>query len=334
MSAPTRRRLLAAASIGALAGCIEGMEPSGGSSDDPESDDPGSDGAPTTSSPPGDTKPDSCPTYGDNVDRVVCYDDVDDAETVLEPDDRCVDDGDSIAFTLENGSDERLQTNFYNWRIDKYVDDEWYRVAPMGHNDPLMSIEPGESHTWTVTVDQSGDDDGELPVGSGGTEALTLPAVGAGTYAFRARGWFDGDSHEESLAFATTFDLAGDRLELTPSDAISDTKWEDDALVAHSTRGDPDDDNHRLGAFDLERVSESEVGTGDGGDEGPESVITEQLFRQPRLRDVIALSIENDADEVRLEEYDATHPIFGAQSDGLYEFQGEYYRISTRELEE
>ena len=43
---------------------------------------------------------------------------------------------------------------------------------------------------------------------------------------------------------------------------------------------------------------------------------------------------EYDADRIRLEEYSGTTPIFGTSSDGVYEFQGAYYEVTTTELGE
>lgn len=322
MDTVTRRRLLAASSAALVAGCLDRTAPAADPSNGTGSDDGSS--APTQLD---DSAPESCPGYGDRVDRVICYAEIDpDAdELFLEPSEDRVSAGESIAFTLANGTDERLASNFYNWRVDKYVGDEWHRVAPMGYNEPLMHLEPGERHTWTVTIGTEVPDDGRWRGDGGGTEALALSGVGAGHYAFRARGWFEG--REETLAFAATFELEGERLELTPSNAIEGTEWEGDTLVARSSRGDPDDEGNRLGAFDLERVE----GASDGDE--PRTVITEQLVRLPQLRDAVAIAIEHDADRVRLEEYDGTYPIFGSRSEGVYEYRGEYYRVSTRELE-
>lgn len=317
----TRRRLLAASSATLVAGCLEGTAPVASPANDTD------DGPAANSSPPDESGPGSCPEYGERVDRVICYDDVSDDPIYLEPSSERVVEGESIEFTLENGTDERLASNFYNWRVHKYVGEEWHHVAPMGYKQPLMSLEPGESHTWTVTVSNENLDDVGLVFGSSATEDVTLASVGAGHYAFRARGWFESESHEEALAFAATFDLEGEPLELTPSNAVEETEREGETLVARSSRGDPDDEDSRLGAFEVERVDEPDEG------DAVRPTIVEQLFRRPRLRDAIALSIEHDARTVRLEEYDTTHPIFGSRSDGVYEYGGAYYRVSTRELE-
>ncbi|WP_306053085.1 immunoglobulin-like domain-containing protein [Natronococcus wangiae] len=331
----SRRRLLGfgGASLGAVAGCLDETSGTGSEngSDDPAGDGNGADDS--NSSLDGVDPP--CPDYGDGVDRVVCYDGVDpDTEpTFLEPSERTVEEGSTIEFTLANGADERLATNFYNWRVDKYVDGEWHRIAPLGYNQPLMHLEPGEHHTWAVTPDNDGITDGERVASTGDTNEITLEGVGPGTYAFRARGWFEGARDEGILAFATTFELEAEELTLTPTDAIAETERErgDDGtetLVARSTRGDPDDEHRRPGAFELEVVDEPDW------DGKPRRMITEQLLRFGQLWDAIALANERDASAVRIEERDGTRPIFGRDSDGLYEYRSRCYRVRTRELEE
>ncbi|ELY92887.1 hypothetical protein C483_06115 [Natrialba hulunbeirensis JCM 10989] len=362
-----RRHLLglSAAGFGAVVGCLDsnpeataengsdepdgnGSEGEDGDGDENASGDEDRNGTETAQHPP-------CPDYGDSVDRVVCYDAIDPETepTYLEPSARTVEEGTTVEFTLTNDSDETLATNFYNWRVDKYVDGEWYRVAPLGHPDPLMYVEPSEQHTWTVTPDNDGILDSDRIASGGGTEELTLVGVGSGTYAFRARGWFEDSRDDEILAFATTFELESADLTLESTDAIEEVELESgddidgdsndagdddgdsadedsDTLVAHSTRGDSDDEYHRLAAFELEVVDEPS----DEGNADPQHVITEQLLRFEQLWDAIALADEHDVSAVRLEEYDATYPVFGRGSDGLYEYQGEYYRVRTRELEE
>ena len=332
MNDPTRRGLLGtlAGSAGvALAGCISGSD------DDPdETDDNNSDDDPRTGEPdqlqsrfPDEEFPEDCPEY-DGVDRVICYDAVD-PETVpavLEPTARTVAEGDSIDFTLYNRSESKLSTNFYNWRINKRVDGEWYHVAPHEYPEPLMAVEPDDSHTWTVSIDNSGIVDGEPVPRMSGTEQLTLGGVGGGHYAFRARGWFEGESYQEAIAFAATFEFDGPPIQLTTTNSIESTEWDGETLVATSTRGDPDNEYSKKGAFELQRVSDP------AGNVQP--VITEQVLRTEQLRDTIALAFEYDADRVRLEEYNGVTPIFGSNSDRVYEFQGSYYEVTTSIIEE
>ncbi|QLD89041.1 hypothetical protein HWV07_08340 [Natronomonas salina] len=314
-----RRRLLAAAgaATGAalVAGCLTG--PSG--DDEPQPTE-------TPASTPAGSLETACPEY-DRVDRVVCYDGIDpeSVDAYLEPDPRTATADEPIEFTLYNGSERTLQTNFYNWLVHKRVDGEWYHVAPRGSNDPLMTVQPGGSHTWTLTVDNDGIEDGAPVPRSGGENSITVGGFGGGTYAFRSRGWFEGEDHGQAIAFATTFEFDGDQLALTPTDAIEETAWEGETLVAQSSRGRRGDSS-RLGAFELRRVEDPGA--------TPTQLITEQVLRRHRLRDAIALSRERDAEAVRLEEYSSTRPIFGSRSDRIYEYEGRYYEVTTRELDD
>lgn len=316
---PRRRVLAALAGAGAAsaAGCLDDSELPAANGDP-------NDGTGTPTRTDGGST--GCPDY-DRVERVVCYDDVDpDAvDAILEPSRRSLALGESVDFPLRNRSERTLQTNFYNWAVHKRVDGAWFHVAPRGHNDPLMTVPPGESHTWTLTLDDGDVESGAPVPPAGGTEDVTVTGVGGGHYAFRARGWFEDDGHEQAVAFAATFDLDADPLDLVPTDAIVGTSWDGDTLVAESTRGEPDDEDYRLGGYVLERVDEL--------DDGDETLVVEQVVRRDRLRDALALALDHDADRVRIEEYDATHPLFGVREPTVVSFRGEHYEVSARELD-
>jgi ABC-type multidrug transport system ATPase subunit len=219
-----------------------------------------------------------------------------------------------VTFTLHNNSDRTLSTNFYDWRLHKHVDGEWYSVAPRFVNQPLMTVEPGDTHAWELAVDNDGVEEGQpvRPVSS--IEDIDLTGVGGGQYAFRARGWFEEQDHETNTVFAATFEFEGEPLSLTPSNAIEGVGWDEETLVAESNRGKPDNEDYRLGAYELERVESAE---------GARTMITEQVLRRAQLRDVVALALEHDADSVRLEEHNATHPIFGIDEARTVTYAGE-----------
>lgn len=319
-----RRELLASLAAGGafLAGCVDD-----GSSDDPgnadgtenSDDDPKStDGIPEL---PDEGYPGTCPEYG--TARVICYEAVvgsDDGEAVgvesvpavLEPSTRSLAPDESIEFVLSNQRDVALSTNFYDWRLDKRVDGEWYHVAPFEINEPLMSIPPGESHTWTMQIDNSGIEDGEVVPQASGTDDLTLAGLGSGWYAFRARGWFEDDSYEDDLAFAGMFDYDGDPLELTTTNLVGETEFEGETLVS-----EPAANQQANEAYVLERVEEL--------DGEPEQVITEQLLRSPPRRDAVALAQEHDADRVRLDGYAAER--YAPDPLGAFRYEGQQYDL-------
>lgn len=319
----TRRDVLAFSSVSLLVpftACLDGASTSddGAGTQTPEKT---RDGIETGS--PG---PDSYPDYATNAAKTIAYDDVDPATAAiyLEPSVRTVTPGDSITFTLANGRDVPLQINFYQWRLHKQVDGEWFHVAPHEWPEPLMTLPQGEEHTWTVTP-TTDVTDSSMSNSVQGTDTLTVPGLGGGQYAFGTSGWFEGESHETQTAFVATFTFDADPLELTPTDAITETEWEGKTLVATSDRGDPDDEYSQLGAFILERF-----------DDAPESarrLITEQVVRRPQLRDVLALAGKHDTKRVRLEEYTGTSPLFLVQGEQLVEYDGSFYRVTTSEVD-
>ncbi|THE65929.1 hypothetical protein D8Y22_05255 [Salinadaptatus halalkaliphilus] len=271
------------------------------------------------------TFPNGYPEY-DDVERVVAYGEIDPDTTpiYLEPSTTTLTENEGATFTLTNAAGRTFALNPYGWRLHKRVDDRWYHVAPWEVPLPLTNLRAGDSHVWTLRVDNAALEPGGSPDRGGGQEPNPIAGLGGGEYAFGTRGWFEDESHEDAIGFSARFDLETEPLELTPSDAISETKWDDETLVAMSDRGDADSDSTRLGAYELVRTDDDVRG---------DPHITETLMRNDQLRDVVALAREYDADRVRLKEYDGTHPIFGSRDDGYYEYDGETYEISTRELE-
>jgi hypothetical protein len=107
---------------------------------------------------------------------------------------------DTIAFTLRNTTDTRLDTNFYGWSLWKRTDDDWLHIAPEFYPQPMMSLAPGESHRWTLTVGAETQD-----AGNSGTSEIEVGDLDAGEYAFGTDGWFASADHEHKTAFAVRF---------------------------------------------------------------------------------------------------------------------------------
>lgn len=319
-----RRTLLLGAGITGLtpfAGCLGGATPSD-EADDSEDRYAVMERSRRSEPPP----TSSYPHYGDRVERMIGYDEIepDEADIYLEPSTRTIEPGESIAFSLENGGEETLKLNFYNWRIHTWADDEWRRVAPQGVNDPLMQLAPGERHTWTVTIDNDGIEEGAAVPPAGGTDEVDVSALGAGHYVFGTSGWWEGESHEEQIAFVARFELDAEPLQLTPTNAIQETEWDGDTLVATSDRHGAND--RRLGAYDLSHVDEPTA--------EPRRMLTEHVLRHDQLRDTLALALEHDARRVRLEEYNGWFPIFGVHDVVSYEFRGEFFDVTAHELDD
>ena len=273
--------------------------------------------------------PAECPEY-DTVDRVVCYDvvDPDEMPAVVEPSARTITEGEPVEFTFQNHSAQSLSTNFANWLVHKRVDGEWVsipRVIPL----PLAYLSPGDSHTWEFVVDNDPVEQGKSIPWSLGSDSESsegptrLRGLGGGQYAFRGRGWFEEDSHEDAIAFATTFEIDADPLQLTVTDAIADTEWNGETLLADAESRDEDKRRKKLDV-ELERLD------ADPGD--AERVIPEELIRENPHRDAIALAEIHDADHVRIDAYEAPVTVMGSD-DGVIEYQGTHYELTTEELE-
>lgn len=327
MTPPSRRQLLSALAAGAsalLAGCTAPVtEPTGTRTTADGTTTPTDSPGPVPSFPDNTTST-ACPPF-EAAQRVVCYEAVDpDAmPLVLVPERRPVRPDRSTEFTLRNRSDQRFQTNHYHWQLHKRVDGEWYYIAPESYPEPLTPLAAGEDHSWTLTVVTA--DDGASIETVQGTDSLTVAGLGGGQYAFGTDGWFASGSYEEPIAVAASFELDAAPLELTPTDAVTETARDGDTLVARSTRGEPDEDENgdRRDAYILERTDDPEA--------RPEPVIVEQVVRDDQLRDAIALSRREDADRVRIEEFSNSVPPFGLDEARTYAFRGTYYRVRTRE---
>jgi len=304
-----RRRCLAllSASIAGAAGCLSGDadDPAGAADPtDTSTDSPGTTG--TGDATPG-SDPAGFPPEDDGVDRVVWADDVEDpsgrvalsadlASTTL-PDARAT-------FTLRNRSDRRFATNFYDWRVYRREGGRWHRVAPRYVNQPLMHLDPGDSHAWTVGLSSERPATPELH--TGGTDDVGVRPVGGGEYAFAVSGWFPDQTatptHEHETVHAARFELDGPDLSLEPSDAVRSVERDGD-VVRIEADGDPDES--REATYVLRRAPDAT---------DPVSLITEQAYRRWPLRDALAHAAEGVA-EVRLRAADGTHPPFGVHAD-------------------
>lgn len=296
-----------------VAGCL--ADPTSTNDQSPRRDD----GSPA---PVGGAGSSTYPEFPDDVVDVVDYDevDVDAADAYLEPSARTVGRGETLELTLYNQADDVLDSNFYAWRLFKRVDGTWYFVAPDQYPVPLMGVQPGASHTWSFTAVDAAIGGAVPRVES--TETLDVPALGGGEYLFGAPGGY-GDQDQTTM-YVAGFDLDAGALELTPSNAVESVEWSDDVLVATSSRGDPDGEYARLGAYVLRRVAEP------SGD--PWKMVPEQVVRDEQLRDALALSLEHDADVVRLEEYTSATPVFGTgRTPDTIEYDGTVYEIEARE---
>ncbi|WP_049900101.1 hypothetical protein [Halococcus agarilyticus] len=266
--------------------------------------------------------PGDCPEYGDDVVKVICYDVApDDAPMVMEPSRSSLDLPGEMAFTLHNGTDGVLQTNFYSARLHKRVGGEWYLVAPQGWPEPLTPLPAGESQTWTVSM--SNDPEESKP--NVDEARLAVGGLGGGRYAFGIDGNFRGGTYERSTAFAATIEIRGDPVKLTTTDAVEDVSVEGDVLTASWTGGNAEGEYAREATYVLERA-----------DKTPDvHLITEQVLQgrligQKPLRDALALATNRDVPEVRLTGQTASSPPFGVDY-RVIGYEGTAYGISASE---
>lgn len=329
MVRPSRRQLLSAlyaAGGGLLAGCLAPGEPTNTTATDtPTADDSASTSTESNQAAPdfpGETASNSCPPFK-NTNRVVCYEAVEPEEVplVLVPETQSVSPNRPTEFTLRNRSGQQFRTNFYHWQLFKHVNGDWYYIAPHQWPEPMTPLAAGKEHIWTVAVATDRVSDGRSIEYVTGTESLTIAGLGGGHYAFGIEGWFTAGSHEESIALAAGFELNADPLQLTPTEAVAQTEWDGETLVAHSTRGEPEGEADQPDAFVLERT--------DGSGTETKRVIIEQVVRNDQLRDAIALSQKYEADRVRLEEFSRSFPPFGLQEARTYEFRNNNYRVTA-----
>lgn len=319
----TRRALLAAlgAAGSALAGCL-GSTPR-------EVEEDTDDGAPTDGDGPGLVASGEfagdCPRYV-STGRVICWDAVESgsAPGFLEPSARTLTPDSEITFTLANRSGADLQTNFYNWQLHRRVDEEWFHVAPLSWPQPQMTVESGGSHTWTVSLDQGVVASGQAVERLRTTQDIVLAGVGGGQYAFRARGRFANDEYGTAMAFAATFDVDADPLDLTPTGAIQDVEVDGETVRAVSTRPGPADADPRL--YELERLDPPVVEA--------EEMVTEQIVRREPLRNAVALAEAHDAQRVEITERNGALPTYAGNTVRPIENRGNYYGVTSGPLEE
>lgn len=326
-----RRRLLALLGAAGTAGCTalapSADHPTATSPTDTLTPAPATPGAGTpTHDAPVAAAPGDCPTFGDDVRRVVCADAAPaDAPMVLEPSATDRELPATITFELTNGTDVGYDTNFYGWRLAKRVDGRWYHVAPTSWNQPLMRMAPGDSHAWHVSMDGE-DYDGELVPPSGGTSDVSVAALGGGEYAFGTDGWFAGEDHEHQTAFGAPFTLRGDPLALTTTGNLANVRVDGDAVRARWTSHEGDGDA-REAVYRLDRTDDADDGR---------SLLTEQVVRFGRpgepLRDALALATTHDAAAVRLRGPTTTYPPFGVHGRTV-SYGGAAYRVAAAVVE-
>ncbi|WP_435345901.1 hypothetical protein [Haloarchaeobius sp. HRN-SO-5] len=209
-----------------------------------------------------------------------------------------------IDFTLVNRSDHSLVGNPLCWSVLKRHDGRWFHVAPSGFPQPRQALPPGETRTDALRVFA----DDPVPCDDG----HDVGHLGGGSYAFTV-GSYDGTE------YAAAFDLRGDAVEVTPTDAVEIVTLDEGSLTARSTRGV--DDGTRLWRYTISRADRPE--------ESVTRPIAEQVLRRQPLRDALGLLLDHDVARVTVEEFTDSRPPFGIGDAEYVEYEGTCYRIST-----
>ncbi|SFG79113.1 hypothetical protein SAMN04488063_2954 [Halopelagius inordinatus] len=327
-----RRALLLSLGSVAFAGCTAGDGPSGtgaesttaASSPETTTADPNAPAVPDVGVPPNEA---SGPPWDDDVTRVVSWTEATEETPIrLTPArSRGPLPTAGFEFALRNDTDARFAFNDYGWSVWKRVDGEWFHVEPRYWPEPLRYLGPGESHAWTLTVDNDRLDGTPLsPVE--GRRSVTLVGLGGGTYAFTVDGWFESEDYENGVGFAARFELDGDPVELTPTDEVTETTRDGDTVVV-ATDADSGSDAQTV-AFVVRRADGE---SGDGGDD-VRRILTEQALRDRTLRNTLPF-FEAGVETVRLEGRASSAPAFGVSDGGRIEYEGDRYLITTEKIE-
>ncbi|WP_224269012.1 hypothetical protein [Haloprofundus salinisoli] len=257
-----------------------------------------------------------CPAP-ENADRVVCAGETDLNDAPL-PFSASTTSGSlpeaTFKFTLRNRSAARFDINFYAWRMWKRVNGEWFHVAPRGWPQPLMMMRPGDSHSWSVTLERDLPNPGMARCCSGGgTKGGTLGGFGGGEYAFLTDGWFAGDSGRR-IALVARFELAGDPLVLEPA-KIETWAREGDTVTVRSGY---DDGDGEMATLVVTRT-----------DADPDrTLIPEQAVRDYRLRNTLPF-FDDGVRQVRFRQREGTVPPFGVNDSFVVVYGGERFRVSV-----
>lgn len=262
--------------------------------------------------------PNDCPSFSnaifsDNVSRVVCATSMDDPLTIVPATQSGSLPESDFTFTLVNGTTTTYKTNYYSWSVWKREDGQWFRVAPTGWPIPQMSLSPGSTHRWNLTVNNT-DLDRSIPRAEG-TESATVVGLGAGTYAFGIDGWFEGQSYENQTGVVARFELQGDSLELQ-SFGIENVERDGETVILH----DPPEREKYRANYVVTHVETPE--------KEPRRQITEQVIRDTPLRNALA-HFQGGVRQVRLQTEAGTYPPFGIDEPRFVRYEGTTFRIET-----
>lgn len=217
-----------------------------------------------------------------------------------------------VSFELVNHRRETLVGRDDRWQLYRLVDEAWYPLTwrtPVEFTDPLL---PGERASWTLWIAHDGDvpmerdrwtrqfgHEGDVPTADG----TVFPFLGGGTYAF-ASFYEDG--------FATAFELVAPTLELEPTPDVRSERDGDAVVVTHP---DWSGNGH---VFELRESDATPALT----------LVTEQVYRDPALRNALAFAGEAPVVRYRTPTLAASGPFDWSREDATFSYAGESYEMA------
>ena len=145
--------------------------------------------------------------------------------------------GANITFEVANHGNDRFQTNFYHWRLHKYVEGRWWNLGVFEYMDELHYLNGGETHTWEAVVDNDQLDQLPEKLSPSADSSFSLAGVGSGTYTFSIVGSFGSDNSR--FAAVTPFQLEGENVSLTATPFV---EVEQEGETMRVTYNDPSPD--------------------------------------------------------------------------------------------
>ena len=88
----------------------------------------------------------------------------------------------TATFSLVNRSGEPAGANPYRWTLWQRREEEWRPVYPDAYHQPLTTLQPGDSLTWEIRIDNGGDKRGSIEADDAG-EKTTFSGVSPAEYA-------------------------------------------------------------------------------------------------------------------------------------------------------
>ena len=86
-----------------------------------------------------------------------------------------------IELSVRNDADEHFFWNVASWEVAKYDGKSWRKLAPIRWTKSLDRLEPGSSHDYSISVDDTTFEDVPLSVDE---EMATFHGLGPGVYGF------------------------------------------------------------------------------------------------------------------------------------------------------